>query len=327
MTHGRIVESDFRPHPLLRNAHAQTVVPTLLRPLPTLTLDVERWELDDGDFVDLGWFARPQPGQPLAVLVHGLTGGFESKYLRGTARQLMRRGWAGLILQLRGAGDTPNRLARNYHQGDTADLRALLGRLRAQYPDAMVANIGWSLGGNITLKAAAEGGADHPADLVVAASVPFQLEPCAERLREGVSRVYQRRLLGDLKAMAQRKAEHVCLPADVDLTSAMNAADFFAFDDAWTAPLNGFEDALDYYRRCECGPLLQAIEKPCLIVHSQDDPFMRPQIIPTAQELAPQVELELSRHGGHVGFVARTPAGALDYWLERRISSWLSARL
>ena len=327
MSHGQIIESAFRPHPLLRNAHMQTVVPTLLRALPPLALEVERWELQDGDYVDLGWFARPQPGQPIAVLVHGLTGGFESKYLRGTARQLMQRGWSGLILQLRGAGEQPNRLARNYHQGDTADLRALLARLRAEHADSVLANIGWSLGGNITLKAAAEGGPQHPADLVVAASVPFQLEPCAQRLREGVSKVYQRRLLNDLKLMAQRKAQHVTLPAQVDLACALQARDFFAFDDAWTAPLHGFADALDYYQRCECGPQLRHISKPCLIVHSEDDPFMRPQIIPSAQALSAQVQLELSRHGGHVGFVAKAAGGGLDFWLERRISDWLSARL
>ncbi len=325
--HGRIVESAFRPHPLLRNAHLQTVVPTLFRALPDLALDVERWELADGDFVDLGWFAKPQRGQPVAVLVHGLTGGFESKYLRGTARRLMERGWAGLILQLRGAGEEPNRLPRNYHQGDTVDLRALLARLRAEYPESALANIGWSLGGNITLKAAGESGADHPADLVVAVSVPFELESCAERLRQGLSKVYQRRLLGDLKVMARRKAQQVALPAGVDLQTASAARDFFDFDDAWTAPLHGFDDARDYYRRCECGPFLRSIAKPCLIVHSLDDPFMRPQIVPGEQALSPSVQLELSRHGGHVGFVAQASGGTADYWLERHISDWLSERI
>ncbi len=323
MKHGRITASSFRPHPLLGSAHLQTALPTLLRPLPPLALEVERWERPDGDFVDLGWFEKPRPGAPLAVLVHGLTGGFESKYLRATAARLRHAGWAGLILQLRGAGDQPNRMARNYHQGDTADLIALLQRLRAGHPGALIANLGWSLGGNIVLKAAGELGEKHPADLLTAVSVPFALEPCAQRLRQGASRIYQRRLLRDLKAMALRKHAAVQLPEMIDVAAMLRARDFFEFDDAWTAPLHGFEDALDYYRRCECGPFLRAIRRPTLIVHSRDDPFMSPDILPQASDLAPEVTLELSERGGHVGFVARNAWGGPLFWLERRLSDWL----
>ncbi len=325
--HGQVVEAGFRPHPLCRDPHLQTLMPALLRRTPRLELEIQRWELADGDFLDLGWFARPAADQPIAVLVHGLTGGFESKYLRATARRLKRQGWAGLILQLRGAGDTPNRLARAYHQGDTADLLALLADLRRRWPQAPLATVGWSLGGNIVLKAAGEAGAEHQADFVAAASVPFELEACAERMRRGFSRLYQRRLLGDLKLSAQRKARAVALPESVDLAATLQAADFFMFDDAWTAPLNGFDDARDYYQRCQCGPFLERIARPTLIVHSLDDPFMRPQIVPGAEALSASVRLELARHGGHVGFIGRNAWGAPEFWLERRLSDWLQLSL
>ena len=101
--------SSFRPHPLLRGAHLQTMA-SLLRPTPKLDLRCERLELPDGDFVDVGWSGDHNQTGPLAVLVHGLCGGFESKYARGTACQLVARGWRTVILQLRGAGPEPNRL-------------------------------------------------------------------------------------------------------------------------------------------------------------------------------------------------------------------------
>lgn len=316
--------ADFRPHPLLHNAHLQTIVPSLLRPTPRLALSVETWELADGDFVRLGWFARPQRAdQPLAVLVHGLTGGFESKYLRGTARRLIAAGWAGLILELRGAGPEPNRLPRNYHHGDTEDLHALLGRLRDSYPAATIANLGWSMGGNLCLKAAAESGAQHPADVVGAASVPFQLEPCAERLRTGFSRLYQHKLMRGLKAFVARKAQVVDLPGGVDLDAALNAPDFFVFDDAWTAPLHDFDDARDYYHSTACGQFLHRIRKPTLIVHAQDDPFMLPELLPSAECLSDSVRLEVSPRGGHVGFLSAGRAGQPQCWLERRMTHWL----
>lgn len=320
---GVVAAAAFRPHPLLRNAHLQTLVPNLFRPSPRIGLETERWETDDNDFVDLGWFARPAKGQPLAILVHGLTGGFESKYLRGTARKLQRAGWAGLVLQLRGAGPQPNRLPRNYHQGDTQDLHRLLAELRRRYPGSPLATVGWSLGGNIVLKAAGEAGADHLADFVVAASVPFALEPCVRRLNSGFSRVYQRRLLGSLKVMVEQKAAAVDMPPQIDLAAALRATDFRAYDDAWTAPLHGFRDAKDYYRKTQCGNFLAAICRPTLIIHSADDPFMDPTIAPKPQELAPSVRLEISSHGGHVGFMARGRWGLPEFWLEKRILNWL----
>src|SRR5690606_20585696 len=117
-------------------------------------LRIERMETPDGDFVDLGW-AGAGDG-PIAVLVHGLGGGFDSKYLRGTAARLVAAGWRACLLLLRGAGAEPNRLPRAYHQGDTADLRLLWHRLREREPAALIASVGWSLGGNVTLKALGE---------------------------------------------------------------------------------------------------------------------------------------------------------------------------
>ncbi|MEN8720313.1 MAG: hydrolase [Oceanococcaceae bacterium] len=323
--HGTVVAAEFRPHPLLRAAHLQTIVPTLLRPLPALGLEIETRATADGDVVEWGWFGRPAPGQPVAVLVHGLTGGFASKYLRGTARALQRSGWAGLILQLRGAGAQPNRRPRAYHQGDTEDLHAALQHLRDTYPTSCIAAVGWSLGGNVVLKAAGEAGVDFAADQVAAASVPFALEPCVARLNRGFSRIYQRRMLRDLQSSAQAKAAAMSLPEDVDLPATLQAANFRQYDTAWTAPLNGFADAADYYARCACGPYLAGIRRPTLIVHSRDDPFMTPEMIPSASHLAPQVRLEVSERGGHVGFVAAGPGGRPVMWLEQRLAHWLNA--
>lgn len=321
--HGEVVPSSFRPHPLIRAAHLQTMTPSLLRPTPALNLEVERWDTPDGDFVDLGWFARPQAGQPLAVLVHGLTGGFQSKYLRGTARRLVQAGWAGVVLQLRGAGAEPNRVPRAYHQGDTEDLLSLLQYLREQHRTSRLATIGWSLGGNIVLKAAGEQGKSHLADAVIAASVPFQIEPCVQRLNQGWSRLYQRRMLKDLKTMVQSKAEATPMPPQIDLHAVISAPSFREYDDAFTAPLNGFADAGDYYARTQCGNFLSQIDRPTLIIHSRDDPFMAPHIVPQATDLAPKVRLELSDHGGHVGFLGVGRFGLPKMWLEERIVDWL----
>lgn len=314
--HGRIQRSGFRPHPLMAGAHAQTIAPALLRPRPDVIYRIERMELPDGDFVDLGWAGEQHAEGPIAVLVHGLGGGLDSKYVRGLSWRLVSAGWRVVALQLRGGGPEPNRLARAYHHGDTADLRQLWHRLRTREPRSFIASVGWSLGGNVTLKALGEEGAHAPVDVACALSVPFRLQECADHIRKGFARLYQSRLLAACKAMVQQKRELGLLTTQGDPDRALRAADFFEFDDAFTAPLNGYADALDYYARASCGAYLGAIRVSTLILHALDDPFMVSSIVPAEESLSPAVTLELAERGGHVGFISSGPLGLPQAWSE-----------
>lgn len=321
---GRIIDSQFRPHPLLSGAHVQTILPSLLRPLPALTWQHERLETADGDFVDLGWLGDAQASR-IAVLIHGLTGGFESKYLRGTALQLVARGWRVVALQLRGGGDEPNRTARLYNHGDTADLRELWQRLQQRHPGARLATVGWSLGANVLLKALGEEGARAPLHAAVAACVPFELAICAERLRTGFARLYQKQLLDGIKLSVRKRHPPITVPPGVEVAQALAASDFIAFDDAYIAPLCGYRNAADYYARCSSSQFLSAIRVPTLIVNALDDPFMTPEVVPPARALSSSVTLELSLRGGHVGFMSAGARGRVCFWLEHHIAAHLDA--
>ena len=334
--HGRVVAGAFRPHPWFTNPHIQTILPTF-RPMPEQPIRIERRELPDGDFVDLGWCVPDQsrlkpllqpeppvqrePPAPLAILLHGLSGGFDSKYARGLAKRLLALGWRAVILQFRGAGPEPNRLPRSYHHGDTEDVRELVQLLRQREPDTPLFAVGWSLGGNVLLKYLGEEGDRTPLTAAVAVCAPFQLRPCAEKLRTGFSRVYQRHLLTELKRMVQRKA--AVLPPNIDLAEVVRAKDFFEFDNRVTALVNGFKDAEDYYARAACGAYLGGITRPTLEIHAKDDPFMTPDIIPEAAHLPPALTLEVCERGGHVGFVAAGPRLEPVWWLEERIPAFL----
>lgn len=324
-SHGRVIASAFQPHPLLTGAHAQTVAPALLREQAKLPMRQERLELPDGDFVDLGWAGETHADSPIAVLVHGLGGGLDSKYVGGLGARLVSAGWRACALQLRGAGTEANRLACAYNQGATADLRFLWRRLREREPRTFLATVGWSLGGNLTLKALAEEGAHAAPDLACAVSVPFRLRECAEHLRHGFARVYQKRMLDALKEMVRRKHARLPVQAPADLDKALAARDFFAFDDAFTAPVNGYRDAEDYYALAACGQYLPLIRRPTLILHSLDDPFMPPSIVPEASALAASVTLELATRGGHVGFIAASPLGLPYCWSEAHLCQHLVA--
>lgn len=326
--HGILAQGRFKAHPLLANAHLQTMVPTFCRPPPRVSLTPERVELDDGDCIDLGWLegAQARSEGPILVMIHGLGGGLDSKYALGLGQRLSAQGWRTLILQLRGAGPEPNRLARCYHHGDTADFHHICALLKKRHPRADLYAVGWSLGANVVLKAVGEAGEASPLRAVAAGSAPFDLEPCAEHLRHGTARLYQNYLLRAIRKNLPRKHENVALPPGADLGVAMQAKDFFHFDDHYTAPINGFVDSRDYYARSSCGPFLRTVARPTLVVNALDDPFMAPDIVPPATALAPQVRIELCRRGGHVGFIAAGPWGGLRYWLEERFAAFFESQ-
>ncbi len=315
---GEICASAFRPAWWLPGAHLQTLWPSLSRPRPRLALRLERVELADGDFIDL---AVGRGDRPTVVVIHGLEGNLSSHYAGSTLAALAGAGLRPVFMHLRGCSGEPNRLPRSYHSGATEDLAAVLAHLARGPGGPPIAAVGFSLGGNLLLKHLGEA-ADPIIRGAVAVSVPFLLRDAMLRLNVGFSRVYRRHLMDRLKAGYRRK--RVAMPglADLDL-DAMR--DFFDFDDQVTAPMNGFAGADDYYARCSCRPYLRHIRTPTLILHALDDPFMFPHSIPRPAELGPGVRLELSRHGGHVGFVGGPLPWRPDYWMERRLLAFLAS--
>lgn len=318
--------SEFEPAFWLRNPHAQTVFASKLRPQPPLAVERERIELDDGDFLDLSWL--PERGldddAPIVIVLHGLNGSLESKYARGLLREVDAHGARGVLMHFRGAAE-PNRLPRSYHSGETGDFGTVVDHIRRRYPRAPLAGAGYSLGGNVLLKYLGERGGDAPLTCATAVSVPYDLKRCAEAIQQGLARIYQAHLINGLKASFEAKFSIIDPPEPWPDLSRVR--DFPSFDNVVTAPLNGFADAEDYYARASSGPFLADIRVPTLILHAEDDPFMAPDIIPAERDLSSSTRFELSRHGGHVGFVAGGRYGEPVYWLETRIPAFLREAL
>lgn len=317
-----ITQSDFNPPPWLRNPHLQTLWAYTVRSRVRIEVRRERLELPDGDFIDLHW--NTCEGGPIVVLLHGLSGSINSHYAKTTLRALRRCGMRGVLMNFRGASGEPNRLPRGYHGGETGDLSMVMETLRRREPGTPIAAIGFSLGGNVLLKWLGEQGMRCPLFAAVAVSAPLDLDLTTVRLGHGFSRLYQWHILNCLKRDMYLKSQKVTLPVDVDKLA--HVFSFRQFDDLITAPLHGFRDAAEYYQSCSARPFLGTISSPTLILHATDDPFIPSSVLPRDDELTPQTILELSRHGGHVGFI--DAATAVDgNWLEDRITMFLSSHL
>jgi len=238
--------------------------------------------------------------------------------------KLTARGWRPVMMYYRGYSGEHNRLDIGTHAGKTDDFSALITMLKQRHANKPIAAIGFSQGANMLLKYLGEYRSKATLSCAVAVSPPFQLRSIANRIRHGVSRFYQWYLLRELRAFYKTKFQY--RPAPFDIEDIDSYTSFWQFDDKVTAPINGFKGAVDYYRQASCGNYLSGIAIPTLILHAKDDTFMLPNIIPTEKDLSNTTTLELSMHGGHLGFVGGTIFKP-DFWLAERIPDFLQNNL
>lgn len=322
MTHD-LSPDRFRVAWWLRDRHAQTTLGRYLRPRGGVTLRRERVDTPDGDFLDLDWSGDPAGSRPLTLVLHGLEGSARSGYAIELYRRLAEHGRAAVGLNFRSCSGEPNRARRLYHSGETGDLEHVLGLLGARFPGRTLTACGVSLGGNVLLKHLGERGAATPLAAAAAISVPYDLAAGARYMEHGVARLYVRVLLGSLQRKLRDRAAE--LGGMVDLGRALAARTFHQFDDAATAPLHGFADADDYYRRSSSGPLLGGIRVPTLLVSARDDPFVPASAIPAAAIAAnPWLTGAVTTRGGHVGFISGSVPLRPRFWAERRCAAFVA---
>ena len=184
----------------------------------------------------------------------------------------------------------------------------MIRTLSEREPSLRLGAVGVSIGGNVLVKWLGEQGAEAPKALAgaVGLSVPFDLAACARQMDVGLQRVlYTTSFMRSLRQKVRAKAH--AHPGFVDLGAASRARTFAAYDRVVTAPLHGFADAEDYWRRASSKPYLARVRRPTLLISALDDPFIPAVSLPDPRELPPCVRAEFVPHGGHVGFVEGRP--------------------
>lgn len=315
----------------LPGGNAQTIYPYLLRPGLPLVYRRERWELDDGDFIDLDWLdVGGSADAPLVVLFHGLEGSSRSHYVLSLMGAVQKKGWRGVVVHFRGCSGSPNRLPRAYHAGDSAEIDRILRRIKKQSESGAVAArlfaIGVSLGGNALLKWLGEQGeqAGQVLDGVTAVSVPLDLMASGRALDLGFNRIYTRIFLDSLKRKALGKLDQY--PDLFDRKRVATTKTLYDFDNLVTAPLHGFRNTDEYWGQSSSKPWLRHVRVPTLVINARNDPFMPASALPLAEEASSAVMLEFPEQGGHAGFLSSPFPGKLA-WLPERVIGFFASRI
>lgn len=314
-------QSPYAPPFYQFNGHLQTIVPSVFRKVKDVHYQRERINTPDGDFLDLDWH-RPAAAESLLIVSHGLEGDSSRSYVKGMLRAFAQkapthRGCHGLAWNYRGCSGEPNLQERFYHSGATEDLEAVIQHARSPGIYKNIYLAGFSLGGNMTLKYLGERGTEHYPEIKKAAvfSVPLDLSGSSRRISERGNWIYNKRFLRNLEKKIRLKASK--MPGSLDIDALHGIKTLREFDDAYTAPLHGFENAEAYYAHCSALKYVDSIRIPTLIVNAQNDPFLSEHCYPV-EKLAdhPFVQFEAPAEGGHVGFA---PADGNDlYYSEQR---------
>lgn len=298
-----------------------------MRREPALPSTVERFTTPDGDFLEvIRSRASLPPDAPRVLMLHGLEGGTHSHYAKAMFREAASRGWAADMMLFRSCGSEPNLLPRSYHSGETTDPAFVIDEISRAFPDAPIGIVGVSLGGNVTCKLLGEWGEQVPAAVcgAVAISTPFDLARASRYIGRGFGAVYERAFLKSLIPKALGKiARHEELAG---LSAVASSRTIWEFDDRFTAPLHGFRDAADYYRRASSISFLSRIRLPTLLLSAVDDPFLPPDVLDDVRAIAsenPALTVEFPTRGGHVGFTAGRWPWKPWYYGEWRAAEFL----
>jgi len=306
----------LRPfHPLFSNPHSLTVAASLWpRRLDTWRFPVERCLYPVEAGVEILLCSQRPSREPLGelLLVHGLEGSGEARYMRSLSQTALAAGYAASRFHIRGCCGRSNAL---YHAGLTSDLLSVLRQL-ARQGRAPVHLAGFSLGGNLVLKLAGELGHEAPALIasLAAISTPLDLAACSRRIGEPGNRLYERRFVS-------RMRRRLVAGGHATRSQLHPVNTVYDLDDQFTAPAFGFRDADHYYRTQSAIGFLDRIRVPTLLIQAQDDPLIPFQIFQDPRLTGnPSIRLLAPARGGHLGFLAsRRPR----FWADGEILDWI----
>ncbi len=312
-----LLKSSYKKPGILFNRHIETIYPALFRKVEGVNTIRERINTPDNDFLDLDW--SRVGSKDLVIISHGLEGNSEKAYMRGMIKAVnLKLEKDALAWNYRGCSGEQNLTNRFYHSGATDDLELVVNHaLSNGYQTVQL--IGFSLGGNLTLKYLGEREKSNISGAVVF-SVPLDLEESSNKLMEWFNYLYSKRFLNSLKSKFKQK--NPPLPNAISASEIDNLKHVFHFDEVITAPLHGFKDAKHYYRECSSLFFLPDITDPVLIVNAKNDPFLSDTCFP--YELLrdhPNVFFESPEKGGHCGFAEFKSA---YFWSEHRAMEFLS---
>ena len=329
-----INSDDYRPPFWLPDGQSQTIFPSLFRKVEGVNYIRERIPTIDGDFLDIDFLKhdstiessnreqsdRRTVNNSIIILSHGLEGDSSRQYITGMVRNFNAHGFDCIAWNFRSCSGEMNQTKTFYHSGATDDLETVLKHSLSKGYNKIYL-VGFSLGGNLTLKYLGEKGQNLYPEIqkAITFSVPLHLSSSSKKIGWLYTKRFNKSLINKILEKSQRFPEF-----QIDTSNIAKIKTLKDFDDAYTSQLHGFIDAEDYYERNSSLYFLDKINIPTLIVNAQNDPFLSEECFPFEKiKSMEKVYFQAPKMGGHCGFYPADYQGVL--WSEKRALEWVMA--
>lgn len=320
-----LLKSTFFPTLPFRNSHFNTIYRALFMK-ENVRYSRKRVTTWDHDFIDLDFSLVGS--KTLVILIHGLEGSSQSKYILAATSEFNNEAIDTVAFNLRSCSGEDNLLLQSYHSGKTDDVHFVVNHVIDNYSYENIVLVGYSLGGNLTLKYMGEFAKTQSSKIkcAVAVSVPIDLSSSSAIMSSYKNKVYMEKFLKTLRLKVLEKTRK--FPEfKFEKDKLLKAKSFSDFDTLYTAPVFGYSGAEDYWKKASSKPYLKFIETPTLLITSKDDPFLAEECYPIKEAKASKnFYLEITKYGGHVGFIS-TFLHHQNRWLENRILNFIKQNL
>jgi predicted alpha/beta-fold hydrolase len=228
------------------------------------------------------------------------------------AKKLYDKSIMAVRVNLRGCGSGATLSSLPYHGGRSKDLLAVVQELKSEHPEQDLYVIGYSLGANIALKLAGElgQGAEKLIKTTIGVCGPLDLAHTVKRMHQRKYSLYHNYFV---KLVSEQAKPWLKNPVRT----------MYEYDNQVIAPLWGFAGAEEYYKKSSSIYYLPNIQHPCHLIFAEDDPFVSQDIIKAVYGMP--VELFITKHGGHMGFLGNTSKEHNYHWLDQQLFSWIEA--
>lgn len=295
-----------------------------------------------------GWVAIPENAHSTIVGTYGITGELDNQwFLKLLGRKAYAQGYAVVLFDWRAHGKTaelsPTLTSDGLFEGE--DFVRIAAAAKAMGCPGKFWFTGFSLGGQLALwavKAAMalvredENLGLKDSDIGGAAVICPSLDSrrsLSYLVKQPLGRYLEKAIARQLKKLAWRI--HNAHPGAIDPKAIERANSIWGFDHELVIEQLGFPSVEAYYDASSALHLLPNLEKPTLIIYAQDDPLFDPAIIPDLEAACARnkvVDLLLTRHGGHVGYLS-SKNGQIQaqdpdpWWGWNRVLQWLEQKL
>ncbi|XP_072534102.1 phospholipase ABHD3-like [Salminus brasiliensis] len=308
--HCPIVGERFCPTPWCWGGRLQTLVRVFIKSNTDVKYRNELIRTRDGGQLSLDWVdnsdsaKHPQSStRPTVLLLPGLTGSSQQKYILTAIQQATRHGYRCVVMNNRGFGGEELLTPLTFCAADTSDVETVVNHIKELYPQAPLLGAGVSLGGMLLLNYLARKGRDSKIIAGLTMSVIWDSIESSESLEQPINKLLFNRHLAANLCLAIKRHRKV-LEKVIDVDHVLKARTIREFDQRFTSVMFGYKSCTDYYKDASPVCRLQQTTVPVLCLNAADDPFSPKHAFPVAlAQRMPNVALLMTAHGGHIGFL------------------------